>query len=271
MKGYAMISLKPFSTGIALLALLTVPFASHAQDDESRADGWGVGLGVAVRGTLYAGEDNRVQPFPLISYEGEHVYFEGTSIGYKFIDSESFTLSGFIAASFNGVDAKDFGRSALAARGVNRDLLEDRDIGADIGASAVFKTEAAGEFELDLRADATNTSDGYQASLDYSYPFQAGPVRLIPSVGVVALSDKLANYYYGTLRKEVARGVVDYRPGNAIITRAGFTAILPTSTRWAFVASVSADAYPDKITDSPLIDAGADIVPSVFVGVIRNF
>ena len=266
-----MIRLKPCSTHIALLALLAAPFALQAQEGESRADGWGVGVGVSIRSTLYAGEDNRILPFPLINYEGEHFYVEGPAFGYKFIDSEFFTLSGFIAASFNGVDAKDFGRNALAARGINRDLLEDRDVGADIGASAVFKTDAAGEFELDLRADATNTSDGYQASLDYRYPFEAGPVRLIPSIGVVSLSDKLANYYYGTLPKEVARGVVDYRPGSAMITRAGFTAILPTSPRWAFIASISADAYPDEITDSPLIDAGADIVPSMFLGVIRIF
>lgn len=266
-----MISLKPFSTRIALLALLTAPFASHAQDDESRADGWGVGVGVSIRSTLYAGEDNRTLPFPLVNYEGERYYVKGPVIGYKFIDNASFTLNGFVAARFDGVDAKDFGRSALAARGINRDLLEDRDMAADIGVSAVFKTDTAGEFELDLRADATNTSDGYQASLDYRYPFEAGPVKLIPSIGVVSLSDKLANYYYGTLPKEVARGVVDYRPGSAIITRAGFTAILPTSPRWAFIAIVSADAYPDEITDSPLIDAGTDIVPSIFLGVIRIF
>ena len=266
-----MIRLKPFSTRIALLALLTAPFASQAQEGESRTDGWGVGVGVSIRSTLYAGEENRTLPFPLVNYEGERYYVKGPVIGYKFIDNASFTLNGFVAARFDGVDAKDFGRSALASRGINRDLLEDRDMAADIGASAVFKTDAAGEFEIDLRADATNTSDGYQASLDYRYPFQAGPVRLIPSIGVVALSDKLANYYYGTLPKEVARGVVDYRPGSAIITRAGFTAILPTSPRWAFIAIVSADAYPDEITDSPLIDAGTDIVPSMFLGVIRIF
>jgi MipA family protein len=266
-----MISLKPFSIPIALLALLTAPVAAQAQESGSRADGWGVGVGVSIRSTLYAGEENRTLPFPLVNYEGERFYVKGPALGYKFIDNESFTFSGFVAASFNGVDAKDFGRSALAARGINRDLLEDRDMSADIGASAVFKTDAAGELELDLRADATNTSDGYQASLDYRYPFQVGPVRLIPSIGVVALSDKLANYYYGTLSKEVARGVVDYRPGSVTVARAGLTAVIPTSPRWAVIASIGADAYPDEITDSPLIDAGTDIVPSVFVGVIRNF
>ena len=266
-----MIRMKPFSTRIALLALLTAPFASQAQEGESAADGWSIGLVVAVRDTLYAGEDNRILPFPLVNYEGERFYLKGPVLGYKFIDNASFTLSGIVAARFDGVDANDFGRSALAVRGIDRDLLEDRDMGVDIGASAVFKTDAAGEFELDVRADATNTSDGYQASLDYRYPFQVGHVRLIPSIGVVSLSDKLANYYYGTLSREVARGVVDYRPGTATIGRASLTVILPTGPRWALIASVNADAYPDDITDSPLIDAGTDVVPSVFLGVVRNF
>ena len=255
----------------ALLAVLAAPFAAHAQADDSPASGWGVGAGVAIRGTLYAGEDNRVQPFPLVNYEGERLHVKGPWIGYKFIDNDQLTLSGFVAVRFDGIEAEDFGRGALAARGIDRDLLEDRDMGADLGLSAVWKTGAAGEFELDVRGDATNTSDGYQASLDYRYPFQTGPVRLIPSVGVVAMSDKLANYYYGTLSREVARGVVDYRPGNTTHVRAGLTAIVPLSQRWIWLASISADAYPDEITDSPLVDADADIVPSFFIGVIRNF
>jgi MipA family protein len=266
-----MITLTSLSTRLALLAVLTAPFASQAQEGEPRSNGWGIGLGVAVRDTLYAGEDNRIQPFPLITYQGEHLYLEGTSVGYRVIDTETFTVSGFVAARLDGIETEDFDRRALAARGIDRYLLEDRDLAADVGVSAVLKTGSAGEFQLDLRGDATDTSDGYQASLDYRYPFQAGPVRLIPSVGAVAMSDELVNYYYGTLPKEVARGVVDYRPGSAIVVRGGLTAIVPSGPRWIWLASLSADAYPDEITDSPLVDADTDIVPSVFIGVIRNF
>jgi MipA family protein len=88
---------------------------------------------------------------------------------------------------------------------------------------------------------------------------------------VVALSDKLADYYYGTLPKEVARGIVEYRPGSATIARTSLTAIVPTGPHWVLIGSLGADAYPDEITDSPLIDADAGVVPSLFVGVIRNF
>jgi outer membrane protein len=259
------------SLRIALLALLTTPFASHAQEGKPRDGGWGLGLGIAVRDTLYAGEDNRVQPFPLVTYEGERIHLKGTSVGYKFIDTETITFSAFVAARLDGIEARDFDRRALAARGIDRDLLEDRDFAADLGLSAVLKTGSAGEFEFDVRGDLTGTSDGYQASVDYRYPLRRGSVTLIPSVGVVALSDKLADYYYGTLSKEVARGVIDYRPGSTTIARTSLTAIVPTGPRWVLIGSLSADAYPDEITDSPLIDEDAGVVPSLFVGVIRNF
>lgn len=256
---------------IALSAILAAPFASHAQEPEPRDGGWGLGLGVAVRDTLYAGENNRAQPFPLITYEGERFYLRGTSLGYRFVDTRTATISAFVAARLDGIDAEDFGRRALAARGIDRDLLEDRDRAADIGVSLVLKTGSAGEFEFDVRGDATGTSDGYQASIDYRHPFRAGSVTLIPSVGVVALSDKLADYYYGTLPEEIARGVADYRPGSATIARVGLTAIVPAGPQWTLFASVGADAYPDEITDSPLIEEDTDVVPSLFLGVTRNF
>jgi outer membrane protein len=266
-----MTALNGISTRIALLALLTAPFASHAQDEKPREGGWGIGLGVAVWDTLYAGEGNRAQPFPLVTYEGEHIYLKAASVGYKFIDNDTVTFSAFVAARVDGIDAKDFGRRELADRGIDRDLLEDRDLAADLGLSAVLKTESAGEFEFDVRGDATGTSKGYQASIDYRYPLALGSVTLIPSVGVVSLSDKLANYYYGTLPEEVARGVIDYRPGSTTIARTSLTAIVPTGEHWTLIGSISADAYPNKITDSPLVDADSGVVPVVFLGAIRNF
>ncbi|MEQ1514495.1 MAG: MipA/OmpV family protein [Lysobacteraceae bacterium] len=257
----------------ALLLLMASPIAAQAQqrEDEDSGNGWGIGLGVAIRDTLYAGETNHVQAFPYISYEGERFFVKGPMIGYKIVDGEMFDLNGFVAARLDGMDAKDMGAAALALNGINRNLLEDRKASADAGLSASFGTEAIGEFELDVRGDITGTSDGYQASLDYRYPFQVGPVTLIPSIGATAMSKELANYYYGTLPKEVARGVIDYRPGQVTIPHAGITAVLPMGSKWVGIAGLNADRYPTAITSSPLIEKDTEIVPSLFVGAIRKF
>lgn len=263
-------SLKTARARNALLLLLIAPFASQAQQSDD-SGGWGLGVGVAIRDTLYAGESNHVQAFPYISYEGERFFIEGPTFGYKIVNGDVFTLSGFVAARLDGIDIKDLGAVELAQRGINRNLLEDRKNSADAGLSASFTVESVGEFELDVRADITGTSDGYQASLDYRRPFQVGSVTLIPGIGVTALSDDMANYYYGTLKKEVARGVIDYKPGKVTIPHIGITAVVPMGSKWIGIAGLNADSYPTEVTNSPLIGKDVGVVASFFIGAVRKF
>jgi len=46
-------------------------------------------------------------------------------------------------------------------------------------------------------------------------------------VGVTWQSDDLANYYYGTLKEEVARGVVNYTPDAVTVPHIGFSYFRP--------------------------------------------
>ena len=48
----------------------------------------------------------------------------------------------------------------------------------------------------------------------------------------------MANYYYGTLKDEVSRGVVDYKPGAATIPELGLTYTHPIGENWHFMSSV---------------------------------
>jgi MipA family protein len=257
-------------TRTVIFLICLSPFSSHAQSAGEPEKGWSVGIGVASRGAVYEGESGRSIPFPLIGYEGERFYLQGTSVGYRLIQNDSFTLKAHVSASFNSIAADDFGKKELAARGINRNLLEDRDIGADAGMTASWNT-AGGTFEADIRADITNTSDGYQASLDYGFPFSIGNATVTPGVGVTLYSSDLANYYYGTLPEEIKRGVVDYKPGRATIPHTGVTAILPFASKWTFISSANIEFLPSEITDSPLVEKDSDVLPSLFLGVSRSF
>jgi MipA family protein len=254
----------------ALFLICLSPFASFAQSADETLRGWSIGLGVVSIAPVYEGESNKVIPFPLIGYEGERFYLRGTTLGYRLIQNEGFTLSTHLSASFNSIEADDFGRKELAARGINRDLLEDRDLGADAGITASMET-SAGIFEADVRTDITNTSGGYQASLDYQFPLPLGKVIVTPGVGVTQYSSKAANYYYGTLSEEIRRGVVDYKPGSVTVPHASVTAVLPFASKWMFISNVNVEFLPSKITDSPLVDKDSDIRPIFFMGVTRRF
>ena len=85
-----------------------------------------------------------------------------------------------------------------------------------------------GQLELEVKGDISGASKGYEAGLKYAYPYQVGRTRISPHVGVAYLSNKLANYYYGTLPLEVAHGVVDYKPGSATVPRIGVDVMRPS-------------------------------------------
>ena len=130
---------------------------------------------------------------------------------------------------------------------------------------------AAGEFEVEVLADAIDTSGGQEISLQYGYPFAIGKGRLTPSVGATWLSEDMANYFYGTLDEEVARGVVDYKPGSVVIPQVGASYFRPIGKKWTLLGFVKYDLLPDEISDSPLIERDTDGAASVFIGFSRGF
>jgi outer membrane protein len=256
---------------VVLLSALTGVTGAYAQPKpEPGASPWSLGVGVAARTDIYAGESAKLRAVPLISYQGEKFFWRGISGGYHVLSRDGFTLDATLGARLAGIKKEDFGVAELAARGINRNLLEDRDIGLDLGIAGSFKGPM-GVVELALKADVSGASKGYEASAKYGYPLQWGSATITPNVAVSHYSAKLANYYYGTLDAEVARGVVDYKPGSAVIPRVGIDLMRPFADKWMLTGGLSYSALPSKIRNSPLVDRDANGVTSVFVGVSRKF
>lgn len=259
------------------LLLSALSFNAMAQtadaDDAVPEDGpprWGLGVAAVVKDSPYAGEGTRVRPIPLITYQGEKFYFRGLTAGWTFIDNESFELSAIAKFRFDGFDVDDLGRAELADNGLDYRLLEDRDDGLDLGLAAKW-SGAAGEIEAEVLADVIDASGGQEVSLEYGYPFHIGKGRLTPNVGVTWLSKDMANYYYGTLDEEVARGVVDYKPGSVTIPHVGLSYFRPIGENWSVLGFVKYSALPDEISDSPFIEPDTDGTASLFIGFARGF
>lgn len=264
-----------FKTLLPLAAALAALLASPVvlADDEGPEGGpprWGLGAGFVSTDSPYAGEGTRTQPFPVLTYEGERFYFRGITAGWKFIENDSFTLAGIAQMRMDGFDVKDLGRAELAANGIDAELLEDRDNGLDVGMVAEWEGKA-GELEFEILADATDTSGGQEASVTYGYPLQWGKTRVTPNVGVTWLSEDTANYYYGTLDEEVARGVVRYRPDAVTLPHIGIDVARPIGEKWFMFASLEYRTLPDEIEKSPLIERGSDDETSLLFGITRGF
>ena len=207
---------------------------------------------------------------PLLSYEGERFFWRGIGGGAHLLKQDGFALDATLSARMDGIDRDDFGASELAERGIKRALLEDRDNGLDLGLAASWRG-SFGQFELAIRNDVTGASKGYEASLKYGYPMQWGGTRVTPHIGISQLSKKLANYYYGTLPEEVARGVACYQPGSAAVPRIGIDVMRPFAGRWMFIGNLSYKHLPSKISASPLVEKDKNGAVSAFFGVSRGF
>ncbi|UNB65682.1 MipA/OmpV family protein [Pseudomonas syringae group genomosp. 7] len=254
-----------------LACLFTLPNLVAAQaESQQDAPRLGVGLGVGISDSSYAGEGTNITPLPLIHYESERLFVRGLTGGAHVIRREGFELNVIASLRTDGIDAKDFGRKTLARNGINRDLLDDRDGGLDMGISASWQG-AAGKFELTAKSDVSGASEGYELSAKYGYELVVGRGSLEPTLTVSHLSKNTANYYYGTLKDEVARGVVDYKPGASTIPEIGLTYVHPVGDRWRFMSSVQYKFLPGDISDSPLLEDAASGEGSVMFGISRSF
>ncbi|MCQ3000784.1 MipA/OmpV family protein [Pseudomonas syringae] len=254
-----------------LACLLTLPTLAMAQTgSQSDSPRLGLGLGIGISESPYAGEGTKLTPLPLIHYEGERFFVRGLTGGAHLMRNESFELNVIASLRTDGIDADDFGRKELARNGINRDLLEDRDSGLDMGLSASWRGEA-GKLELTAKSDVSGASEGYELSAKYGYEFAVGRGSLEPTVTVTHLSKDSANYYYGTLKDEVARGVVDYKPGAVTIPEVGLTYVHPMGDKWRFLSSVQYKFLPGDISDSPLLEDDTSGEASVMFGISRSF
>ncbi len=260
---------------LLLLAVPSLAFAQQTTDRigsrvEGRTDQWTFGAGAVVRDSPYAGEGTRIRPFPLVAWQGERFFWQGLTGGMHVHKGEHFTFDLLLAGRFDGFDIKDLGRRELAANGLDAALLSDRHDAADAGVAATWKG-AAGSLRLRALADITGTSEGYELSADYGYPIQAGRTRLVPGVGVRLLSEDMADYYYGTLDREVARGVQAYRPGSVVIPQVSLDVMRPLVGKWNVIGSLEYQLLPDEITDSPFIEPDTDGTVRLMIGISRSF
>lgn len=265
-------------THLAFATLFLLPSLAWAQSTsdpnnlvaEEVHSRWTLGVGASISDSPYAGEDTRVRPFPLVTYAGKRLFWNGLSGGVHAIKGDVFTLDVILSGRFDGFDIKDLGRAELAQNGVDASKLKDRDDELDAGLAATW-TWRGGEFKLRALTDVTDTSSGNEFSAEYGYPLHFGRTTLEPNLAVRWMSKDLANYYYGTWDEEVARGVPSYQPGSVVVPQLGITLFRPLGKKWFLFGAVDYKFLPNEITDSPLLDRDASGTAGLKLGFSRRF
>lgn len=261
--------MKIISRTLVNVALLILSASAVAQDLPAPSDRWGIGIGASIFDSPYAGEGTRIQPLPLINYEGKHLFLRGTSGGVHLYQTSQFTFDAILSARLSGFDISDLGRSELLDNGVDASLLSDRDDGLDAGIRATFGS-GWGAIALQAVQDISDTSDGHEISLNYRYRWMFNQTAITANAGASWMSADLGGYYFGILDKEVSRGVSAYSPRSAVIPSIGMTLVHTIgSSKWQIIGSAEYQFLPSEFRNSPLIDH--DGMGRVLVGLSRRF
>jgi outer membrane protein len=267
-----------FPFALFCLACATTPLrADELESDDVQAQsfellqpkGVSLGVGVVASKAVRVGDDNLTLVIPVVGYEGERLFVRGINGGVHLFKRNGVEVDLLVAARFDSWDADDLDAARLAARGIDRNLLQDRDHGLDMGLGLSWKG-SFGRVSLDTRVDVTDASGGHEVELGYLFAVPAGRGLLVPGVGVSYWSSKLSDYYFGTLPAEEAAGVPAYRPGDAVVPNVSVTYLRALPGKWRVFGVFEYQWLPDRIVDSPLAEGNRG-VPSLFVGVTRTF
>ena len=263
---------KPMRIAVVLLCLLACNPKALAQAVAPvlpPGSGWSLGVVSVVREGIYAGEDFQTRIVPGIGYEGDRFFIRGLSGGVKLAGGDRVEIDALAKWSF-GAEREDFSDRELAANGVVPEHVEGRNGVLEAGVSIRART-AAGEITLQALTAVLGSYDGAEASLVWGYPVRAGPVRITPEAYLTYVSEGKADYWFGFLPSEIARGAPDYQPGAYMTGGAGLRFFSPLSRRWSMFGQLRYEAVPDAVRSSPLTARLPDASVSGIIGIQRSF
>ena len=165
---------------------------------------WSLGLGFRGGTFPYKGEDKVDDLLPLILYNGEKFFIDGSRLGFHLYQSDDWLIGAYAAYRFSGYDDED----SIYLKGM------ERDDGVD-GRFALTRLTPYGNLTVDLGHDVSSASEGWDASVRWGKTFDHGNYRIRPWIGLTYEDQKLTNYYFGVESYEATVDRAAYETGSA--------------------------------------------------------
>ena len=243
---------------VASMALVT-SYSVHA-----RSDGVAVGGAYHYSSDIYKDTDSHNEGFPLISYRGEHVYFQGVELGVGLMPLDApHNILWQVTYDGRHFDPDDSDNAAMQG-------LNERHATGLTGPELRYSLPV-GQLAVKAALEFTNEHHGYllDASWLYSYRFQ-GATGLTTQIGYQYNSSKMTNYLYGVSESESAQtGITSYDVGGAGAWYAALGGFAELTSSIRLFAGAKLTYFDKDIYDSPIVTH--DVTHSLNVGVAYRF
>jgi outer membrane protein len=227
------------------LALATLALAATSVS----ANEVSLGFITSYSPAVYKGLDSNIIPFPMIGYEGEHLFLRGTGIGYSLLPQGT-PLNIILRAQYDP-------RILKPEDSDNADIqkLDERKAGA-LGGATFQVITTTGTIEATVGSDIALNHNGLYAELVFKESFHMGAWGLTPEIGYAFNDDKLNNHLYGVSAAEAAR--TDFEAfdagwsGKIFVGVGGYTYL---SENIRLIGSVRYSKLDYDLEDSPIIES----------------
>jgi MipA family protein len=227
----------------ALLCAVLIAASSSATAGE-----FSLGVVTSYSPAVYKGADSEVVPFPLLGYEGEHLYLRGTEAGYRLLKSGS-DLNVIFRVAYDPRTLKP-----SDSDDVDIQMLDERKAGGLAGVTLESNTEF-GIFQATAGTAITNDNTGVYAEVLYKKLFNMGRFGFAPEIGYAYNDSELNNRLYGVSAEEAARTNFEQFDADASGRMfVGAESYLYVTKDIRVTASIRYTKLDSKLADSPIID-----------------
>lgn len=256
--------------GCLLALLFTVPVRAEidlgsldifVQDSPTSPVPKGLVLGGAVIGgdARYQGQGDTALAVPGAVYFGDRFMFLGDRARYYFHKEDNFAAYGYGRVRFGNLDPDD--APELAG-------MEEREWELEGGVGASLITPYA-LLSTRISTDVTGTSNGQEWLLWADFPIIRDELLIMPGMGVMIRSDKMANYYFGGVSGSEARAQrAEWDTGTTLSPMAAIITSYRFSPHWIGMFAANYERYDKDIANSPIVQHDGELYAGVGIGYI---
>jgi len=242
---------------ILCASLLAISSAASASE-------FSLGVTTSYSPAVYKGNDAKFVPFPMISYQGENFYIQGTEVGFSlFPQGTPLNIIPHVKYDGRSLDPDDVDNADL-------EVLDERKAGL-LGGVTIQALTTTGVIEITAGADLSGNHDGVYAEAVWKLPIKTADYLIMPEFGYTYYDSNFNDYYYGVTAKEQADSNNKFTAFDAPSEGQLFASLTyqqKITTNVQITTQVRYSKFGSKVSDSSILDSDDAVSGSVGISYI---
>lgn len=226
------------------------------------ASQWSLGVSTSYSPAVYKDTESNVVTIPMIGYEGDHLFFDGFSAGYRIFPRRS-QQNLILRVVYDP-------RTLKPEDSTDSDIQKlDERKAAVLGGVTYQLISLVGIFEFSVGSDIGHTHDGVYAETVWKLPIYQQNWAIIPSIGYNYSGEKINNHLYGVSTSEAARTTFDeFDAGWNGKIFAGLSGYMQLTKRTRITGSIRYTNLEGDLEQSPIVKSGINTSATIGIAYI---